>query len=76
MDLPEQIQLSLVGAPSIFSVPTCINKSFKPAFTVRVTIASTQPLKFTASVTAYTLQKEQVLPSILPCPQDVHREDV
>ena len=64
MELPEKIQLSLVGAPSIFSVPTCINKSFKPAFTVRVTVSSTQALKFNASVTAYTLQKEQVLSNL------------
>ena len=62
MDLPEQVQISLVGAPSIFSVPTCINKAFKPPFTVRVTVTSSQPMKVPLSITAYTLQKEQVTP--------------
>ena len=60
MDLPEYLQLSLVGAPSIFAKPTCKDKTFSPPFTLRVTVASSQPLKFATAVTAYTLQKEQV----------------
>lgn len=50
-----------MGAPSIFAVPTCINKTFKPPFTVRVSIVTSRPTQIKATVAAYTLQREQVL---------------
>ena len=59
-DLPDQVQLSIVAAPSIFAVPTCINKSFKPPFTLRVSVVSSRPTQIKATVAAYTLQREQV----------------
>ena len=64
-ELPERVTMSLVTAPSIFSVPTCINKTFRPAFTVRVAVLSGYPTQIKATVAAYTLQKEQARLSFL-----------
>lgn len=60
------MQLAIVAAPSIFAVPTCINKTFKPPFTVRVTIISGVKTQIKATVAAYTLQREQVCLLIWP----------
>jgi hypothetical protein len=33
--LPEKVMMALVNTPSMFAVPTCINKGFLPPFQVR-----------------------------------------
>lgn len=62
-DLPDKLEMRIVTAPSIFGVPSVINKGYKPPFTVRISMSSRRGVSMRATVTAFALQKDQVHPS-------------